>query len=1225
MAYSAPAKIGLLLAATAMLFLSVQLYLTREHSQHTNADDNAAHPHSHVRVERSDHSQDINIPPQAPTVKLAVPAAAVAVGGYGNVDSVPDSGVDADFHIPPLPTKAKKNNKHLQQPAHGDGHVHPPHNEAHGNEMMDALHDKFRHGAQAIYPDDGDSQSPGAKVVDSHAVGNKANVKAEQFKAVPMRDSSPSKTSLSWNADPNNVAFATDASDIAVRNKAVDATLTGSSEAATDLKVKEIHDGIDFKDMSRGWHPKHVKYDRQSWKKRKLQVVLMPHTHVDPGWIKTLEQYFHDQTQHILNVVVDYLDKASYRKFIWAEISFLSMWWDRASSQHREALKRVVKSGQFEIVTGGWVMTDEASSHVYAMVDQLIEGQRWVNRTFGVIPRTGWSIDPFGQSSTMAMINNRAGVKSMIIDRIHWRLKQFMQRNKQLVFRWRQHWDKTGITDMLTHVLPFYLYDVHYTCGPDYATCCKLDFGMRYFLKTSSQCSEFGKSQTVNPVNADTVHALSQDLLHEYRKMSQLFKHDVILHPIGGDFRYVNSEEIHAMLDSYAKMMEHLNNDPDADVEVRFGTLRDYFELLEQRAPGSTFSTLSGDFMPYNDRKDHYWSGYFTTRPMYKRMSRVLETELRAADIFNSLAMTETTYKDSFLSDKLSKLSNARRQLGLFQHHDAITGTCKKHVSEDYGKRMMRGYKDATVVHTDAISTLLALTNPSVKIAATILVNMDRHNRLPQPVPLSLQDPTTVAISNSLARRLQAPIRLRIKISNAVVKEHETGTQVTCQVTPVFKLDGSPTNEYDLWFEAELDALAIALYDVSASDADNPVSVASELAPKLDKFTSIKRQAGDDIALSNEHLALTFDANAGTLTSIKLRGSTTEWALSLDFATYSSKGGSDQHSGAYLFIPAAKASSYTSPTTPIVTVVKGDYVQEVHVFLAHIHHTIRLFTTSADYGKAPFMDNIVHINNDKDGARPLGDGDFIIRVKSAVDTGKDFFSDANGYQTMRRRRRLDMGIGGNYMPLSSHVFVQSQAARLTWLTDTPLGASSLETGSMEMMLDRSHSRDDNLGMGEGITDSIRYRQQSVLLLEPITHQDTGTTIVELTRTAHSLFDVLQGPTAAFKLSTPLSSTLKPFRIPQLNLPVTQHMLTLRTDKVMDATQLQTQLLLFKRGLDCQAQDCQSEANADLRGLMQHFKSTQLEETALSGTVSVNRKSDGLLASVGSYDLRAYLL
>ena len=35
-------------------------------------------------------------------------------------------------------------------------------------------------------------------------------------------------------------------------------------------------------------------------------------------------------------------------------------------------------------------MTDEASSHLFAMVDQLIEGQRWVNRTFGKAVAVEW-------------------------------------------------------------------------------------------------------------------------------------------------------------------------------------------------------------------------------------------------------------------------------------------------------------------------------------------------------------------------------------------------------------------------------------------------------------------------------------------------------------------------------------------------------------------------------------------------------------------------------------------------------------------------------------------------------------------------------------------------------------------------------------------------------------------------------------------------------------------
>lgn len=127
------------------------------------------------------------------------------------------------------------------------------------------------------------------------------------------------------------------------------------------------------------------------------------------------------------------------RRFIYVETAFFFRWWKQQDDATRRVVTTLVNEGQLgsvsswrfrsdlarltlcrssslagrlEFVNGGWCMSDEATTHYSAVIDQMTLGLRFLNLTFGECgrPRVAWHIDPFGHArehaSMFAQVRN---------------------------------------------------------------------------------------------------------------------------------------------------------------------------------------------------------------------------------------------------------------------------------------------------------------------------------------------------------------------------------------------------------------------------------------------------------------------------------------------------------------------------------------------------------------------------------------------------------------------------------------------------------------------------------------------------------------------------------------------------------------------------------------------------------------------------------------------------
>lgn len=178
----------------------------------------------------------------------------------------------------------------------------------------------------------------------------------------------------------------------------------------------------------------------------------------------------------------------------------------------------------------------------------------------------------------------------------------------------------------------------------------------------------------------------------------------------------------------------------------------------------------------------------------------------------------------------------------------------------------------------------------------------------------------------------------------------------------------------------------------------------------------------------------------------------------------------NRSSGAYVFRPK-QDTAQTISNQAKTSVYRGELVEEVHQkFNDWISQVVRVYRDKpyAEFewlvGPIPSHDNIGK--------------EVISRYNSHIKSQGIFYTDTNGREMIKRRKnhrdtwqiKLEEHTAGNYYPVTSKIALQDAQTRMAILTDRAQGGTSLNDGSLELMIHRRLLSDDGFGVNEALNE-----------------------------------------------------------------------------------------------------------------------------------------------------------
>lgn len=325
-----------------------------------------------------------------------------------------------------------------------------------------------------------------------------------------------------------------------------------------------------------------------------------------------------------------------------------------------------------------------------------------------------------------------------------------------------------------------------------------------------------------------------------------------------------------------------------------------------------------------------------------------------------------------------------------------------------------------------------------------------------------------------------------------------------------------------------------------------------------------------------------------------------------------------QKSGAYIFRPDAPDAELQriEPVPSKIFVVETDLVTEVHLSFegSWVHQIVKVYKDKA------YIDIEYTI-----GPIPVDDGigkEVVHLMRSSISSNGTFYTDSNGRKFLKRERSRRQTwnmkefepVAGNYYPVNAAIFIEDNSSAMAICTDRTQGGSSLQDGTIELMVHRRLVKDDSRGVGEILNETsgiLPYppfgdasRQGDGLIITGMHRILVGKNITGA-RMARTEMDNMFSPTHSFALKsadTTLFKKKQKLLISEtLNeLPENVQLLTL---KVIRTEEDGKKVVLLRLGHAYSKEDCKINGvtvQVDISTLFKNYKLVKLNEKTLTG-------------------------